>query len=725
MRGMAWIIRGAIFSSFTWLLASQSVVPYPSSVPSEALDLGDHRFLKRPRLEPGALITADIAVTTSAQGDASHASPPRYRLVRLIRQAGGESGVPLVSSPAASVHAVAAAAQRWWRRRRLGPYVVEDALGRGSHGEVWRAARACVDDEPVNCASDDGTSFVLKRVFVSSLAARRSGWREVYFGLRLRNAPHIARFVEHFEWCPVAACDEPELWLVFVDEGVSLQALLYAAPPTTTSAAPQSLRLLSPSRFWLRLRRDGSRSGITFLRGLVRQLAAALTAVHTLDPPATHRDVKPGNVLLAPSAHGGRGLEVRLCDFGSAVDEHASTALYGPDGPSAAEETVAYAPPEVVLADSGGSSRDRALTSPAYDAFSVGISLLEVILGAPPATFLAPTPREAAIVRAHVAADVRAARRAAHHQHHHQPDVDVESDAVAATHDVDLASNGSRVAIGSADSHAGGGDHDGRRGARESDDVEAEEEAVQRALFLAGLRRLCVAPSGTIAPDVESSWDGVDDGTHRHASHAHAADAADAAVFRMPCSLEFFRALLRRADAAAQERADGMFGAMESDSADTAAGDYAEALVTTSASNDASYATGSGASGRNDATRKSGGAVTLYESDASAPTPRVSSALVPLQAPDAEADAVFDALVALALPPVPQEAESATSGNRFLPPHDTGDAVRGSTSTAALSRPVALLGEAGEELLWRLLQWEPEERITLAEVAAHPFVADE
>lgn len=38
-----------------------------------------------------------------------------------------------------------------------------------------------------------------------------------------------------------------------------------------------------------------------------------------------------------------------LADFGSAVDEHAASALYGEEGPTRGESTLDYAPPEVLL----------------------------------------------------------------------------------------------------------------------------------------------------------------------------------------------------------------------------------------------------------------------------------------------------------------------------------------------------------------------------------------
>ena len=41
---------------------------------------------------------------------------------------------------------------------------------------------------------------------------------------------------------------------------------------------------------------------------------------------------------------------LRLIDFGSALDPETIATMYGPDGPSAAEQTPEYAPPEAVFA---------------------------------------------------------------------------------------------------------------------------------------------------------------------------------------------------------------------------------------------------------------------------------------------------------------------------------------------------------------------------------------
>lgn len=72
-----------------------------------------------------------------------------------------------------------------------------------------------------------------------------------------------------------------------------------------------------------------------------------------------YRDFKPENLLLRtvsanetnlnqPLSVG--DLQLRLIDFGSAVDKHSIEQLYGSEGPSDDEQTAEYAPPEALLA---------------------------------------------------------------------------------------------------------------------------------------------------------------------------------------------------------------------------------------------------------------------------------------------------------------------------------------------------------------------------------------
>ena len=68
--------------------------------------------------------------------------------------------------------------------------------------------------------------------------------------------------------------------------------------------------------------------------------------------------MKPENLLIQPCNDTAWGtqqadscLHLRLIDFGSAVEPTHGGHLYGPQGPSAAEQTAEYAPPEALLPD--------------------------------------------------------------------------------------------------------------------------------------------------------------------------------------------------------------------------------------------------------------------------------------------------------------------------------------------------------------------------------------
>jgi serine/threonine protein kinase len=73
---------------------------------------------------------------------------------------------------------------------------------------------------------------------------------------------------------------------------------------------------------------------------------------------------------------------VRLADFGSAVDAEVTVpgvGMYPERGPSVAEETEGYQPPEAAL---GGEAYAASRPS-SYDLWSMGIVILELILGSP------------------------------------------------------------------------------------------------------------------------------------------------------------------------------------------------------------------------------------------------------------------------------------------------------------------------------------------------------
>lgn len=221
-------------------------------------------------------------------------------------------------------------------------------FAQGHFGEVWLAT-TFGSDVPRDMFD---AKYVLKRMFNKSQKEYRlSGLREVYFGELFQGQPYIGRFVETFE------LDE-DLWLVFYNEGASLTDMLYEKSEGGLVHSSQKWK-------WMRTTENGK----ALMKHILKSVLMGLDIVHAFN--VTHRDLKPSNILV----HRTDGA-LRIIDFGSSVDDYSIDNLYDPP-PSQAEETLDYAPPEVLFSDEPYSSE----YPQSYDIWSVGVLFLEMVLG--------------------------------------------------------------------------------------------------------------------------------------------------------------------------------------------------------------------------------------------------------------------------------------------------------------------------------------------------------
>lgn len=325
-------------------------------------------------------------------------------------------------------------------------YKLQTRFSRGGHGEIWRAIKhsGLRSGGPIAEPPLEDVPFIMKRMLLErGDDILLCGRREIYFGMRVRGYPdRFARFHEFFfrykdedgsrpvddaaedadviadgtsadressdagpgESDAAHADDDgdnsgdegpddgvprspSELWLVFSDEGRSLQSLLYSS---RMASAGQSV-IFTPAPFWERLRTTAS--GAAFLKHIFREILRSLSVLHE-NLGITHRDLKPSNILVDIHAS---PPTVKIADFSSAVDPTAARRLYGEAGPSRDEESRPYMPPEVLFQDAEAPSarprdgkkstnrrRARAYDvwqPTTFDIWSAGVVFMEVLLG--------------------------------------------------------------------------------------------------------------------------------------------------------------------------------------------------------------------------------------------------------------------------------------------------------------------------------------------------------
>ncbi|WP_030991330.1 serine/threonine-protein kinase [Streptomyces sp. NRRL S-1813] len=213
------------------------------------------------------------------------------------------------------------------RGRRIAEYLLQDEIGRGGMAVVYRAEDLRL-----------GRTVAVK--LLAPELARNDTFRQ-----RFAHESRVAAAIDHPHIVPVFEAGETD--------GVLYIAMRYVRG--------RDLRAL--------LDRDGPLSLETACR-IALQVASALDAAHAHD--LVHRDVKPGNILIAEGTDSDRPEHAYLTDFGLTKK---SLSLTGFTSVGQFVGTLDYVAPEQI---SGRPVDGRC------DVYSLACVLFEMLTGAPP-----------------------------------------------------------------------------------------------------------------------------------------------------------------------------------------------------------------------------------------------------------------------------------------------------------------------------------------------------
>jgi serine/threonine-protein kinase len=215
----------------------------------------------------------------------------------------------------------------------LGQYRVEEEIGRGGMGVVFRAVH----------------------VGIGQLAAVK-----VLLVRRADDPSYLRRFTN--EARAVSRVDHPGLVKLF-DFGETASGVPYIL---MEHLAGELLRARLE-----RLRRTGKALDLVSATRVARQVASALATTHARG--IVHRDLKPENLMLVADDEAPGGERVNVLDFGIA---RLTTERTTETAPGTVIGTAAYMSPEQCAGDAELDGRS--------DVYSLGVVLYEMIAGAPP-----------------------------------------------------------------------------------------------------------------------------------------------------------------------------------------------------------------------------------------------------------------------------------------------------------------------------------------------------